>query len=98
VIRRGLILLAACAGLAALFVTASRSPGPRYTLRVTSTGFVVNLSCTPTPLGIDCATHTQAERLRARFARSHFSVAVKGKTVVLPLAIPRPTEPSASVP
>lgn len=30
-IRRGLILLAACAGLAALFFTASGSPGPRVT-------------------------------------------------------------------
>jgi len=39
VIRRVLILLAACAGLAALFVTATRSPGPTERISVSFVSF-----------------------------------------------------------
>jgi hypothetical protein len=88
-------LLVLCGGLAALFATASRSPGSRLVERITFQSFVFPTSCKPTPLGIDCKTHAQAERVRARFAKYHVSLPVDGKTVALPVPFPAPTSPSA---
>jgi len=89
-VRRALILLAVCGGLAVLFATASYSR-PRRTMRVTTALVAINVtSCSVTPLGINCATHAQAERLRAQFAKDHLSVPVSGRTVALPAPIPTP--------
>jgi len=88
-VRRALILLAVCGGLAALFATASH--GPRSTVQVTSRFITLTVgTCSPTPLGINCATHAQAERLRAQFAKAQLSVPVSGKTVVVLAPIPAP--------
>jgi hypothetical protein len=90
--RRALVLLVACAGIAVLFATASHSP--QRTVRGTSELIVVSLkSCSATPLGITCATHAEAERIRARFAKYQVSLPVSGKTVALPAPIPAPTLP-----
>jgi hypothetical protein len=95
--RRALVLLAVCAGLAVLFATASHSPRP--TVRVTTALVAINVtSCSLTPLGITCATHAQAERLRAQFAKYQLSVPVSGKTVALPAPIPTPPLAPAGVP
>jgi hypothetical protein len=84
-VRLGLTLLILAGALAALFVSASRSPGTAQTVQTSL--FFVNLTgtgCKTTPaFDTVCGSHAQAERIRVRFSRQGLPASVHGETVVV---------------